>query len=219
MLLRKSYLVHITNAINSIVRRTKPIRVVNTSILLYLTTMASKSIHAFLFTPAIIPPHYPYQRQNQQLTTSSFYSPKKALCSTAEDSFFSSCHNSADDSSNIPWVKYEMTPLPDSLIDTTIFVGNLGDFIAEDTLSRLFAQVSTLQTVPSAVARTPNNYSMGYGFVTFPSTEEMEVNTNLKKKTQARTTAAYIFSLNMFCFTFLYCFLRSFFLSFFFLLL
>eukprot|EP00590_Aulacoseira_subarctica_P007054 CAMPEP_0172425420 /NCGR_PEP_ID=MMETSP1064-20121228/31948_1 /TAXON_ID=202472 /ORGANISM="Aulacoseira subarctica , Strain CCAP 1002/5" /LENGTH=164 /DNA_ID=CAMNT_0013168283 /DNA_START=380 /DNA_END=874 /DNA_ORIENTATION=+ len=67
-----------------------------------------------------------------------------------------------------------MTPLPDSLMDTTIFVGNLGDFVTEDTLSRLFATVSTLQTVPSAVARKPNNYSMGYGFVTFPTLEEKE---------------------------------------------
>jgi hypothetical protein len=94
-----------------------------------------------------------------------------------EDSFDSkdSIHDDGVSATNVPWVKYEMTPLPDSLIDTTLFVGNLGDFVTEDTLSRLFAQVSSLQTVPSAVARTPNNYSMGYAFVTFPTSEEMEV--------------------------------------------
>ena len=72
-------------------------------------------------------------------------------------------------------VKYEMTPLPDSLIDTTIFVGNLGDFVTDEMLSTLFAKVSNLQTVPSAVARKPNNYPLGYGFVTFPTAEQAEV--------------------------------------------
>ena len=72
-------------------------------------------------------------------------------------------------------VKYEMTKLPDSLIDTTIFVGNLCDFVTDEMLSKLFARVSKLRTVPSAVVRKPNNYSMGYGFVTFPTAEEKEV--------------------------------------------
>jgi hypothetical protein len=100
-----------------------------------------------------------------------------AASSRNDDSFDSkyAIHDDGVSATNVPWVKYEMAPLPDSLIDTTLFVGNLGDFVTEDTLSRLFAQVSSLQTVPSAVARTPNNYSMGYAFVTFPTSEEMEV--------------------------------------------
>jgi hypothetical protein len=73
-------------------------------------------------------------------------------------------------------IKYEMTPLPDSLVETTIFVGNLGDFVTDDTLSSVFARVATANgSVPGAVARKPNNHSMGYGFVTFRTIQEKEV--------------------------------------------
>jgi len=72
-------------------------------------------------------------------------------------------------------VKYEMAPLPDSLVETTVFVGNLGDFVNDDTLSDLFARVATANaSVPAVVARKPNNHSMGYGFVTFRTNQERE---------------------------------------------
>ena len=80
-----------------------------------------------------------------------------------------------DNSGTIYGEKYSMVELPDSLMDTTIFVGNLNDFVTDDILSDLFQQVSTLNSVPSVVARKPNSNSLNYGFVTFPSVEEKEV--------------------------------------------
>ena len=125
-----------------------------------LTLSAFKHTHAFFRSTF----HF-RQQQQQRPPSTTCTAPREYYGGSEEDKngFFSYA------------VKYEMTPLPDSLMDTTIFVGNLGDFVTEDTLSRLFATVSTLQTVPSAVARKPNNYSMGYGFVTFTTLEEKEV--------------------------------------------
>ena len=71
--------------------------------------------------------------------------------------------------------KYSMVELPDSLMDTTIFVGNLNDFVTDEILSDLFQQASTLNSVPSVVARKPNYSSLNYGFVTFPTVAEKEV--------------------------------------------
>ena len=71
--------------------------------------------------------------------------------------------------------RYEMVPLPDSMVDTTVFVGNLCEFVKDDDLSNLFKSVSTLQTVPACVVRKANMNSLEYGFVTFPNVEEKEV--------------------------------------------
>jgi hypothetical protein len=71
--------------------------------------------------------------------------------------------------------RYEMVPLPDSMLDTTLFVGNLNEFVKDDDLSELFQAVSTLQTVPACVVRRPNFDSLEYGFVSFPTVEEKEV--------------------------------------------
>ena len=71
--------------------------------------------------------------------------------------------------------RYEMVQLPDSMMDTTLFVGNLCEFVTDDDLSSLFAQASSLNHVPACVARKANNDSLKYGFVTFPSTQEKEV--------------------------------------------
>jgi RNA recognition motif-containing protein len=71
--------------------------------------------------------------------------------------------------------RYEMVELPDSMVETTIYVGNLCEFVTDDMLSSLFQQVSSLNFVPACVARKPNFSSMQYGFVTFPSVEEKEV--------------------------------------------
>jgi len=67
-----------------------------------------------------------------------------------------------------------MVELPDSMLDTTIFVGNLCEFVTDDMLSSLFQQVSTLNFVPACVARKPNMSSLKYGFVTFPTVSEKE---------------------------------------------
>ena len=72
-------------------------------------------------------------------------------------------------------MRYEMVELPDSLVDTTIFVGNLCEFVTDEMLSALFQQASTLNFVPACVARKPNSSSLKYGFVTFPTIEEKEV--------------------------------------------
>ena len=71
--------------------------------------------------------------------------------------------------------RYEMVQLPDSMMDTTLFVGNLCEFVTDDDLSSLFAQASSLNHVPACVARKANNDSLKYGFVTFPSIQEKEV--------------------------------------------
>lgn len=70
--------------------------------------------------------------------------------------------------------RYEMVQLPDSMMDTTLFVGNLCEFVTDDDLSSLFAQASSLNHVPACVARKANNDSLKYGFVTFPSIQEKE---------------------------------------------
>jgi hypothetical protein len=71
--------------------------------------------------------------------------------------------------------RYEMVPLPDSMVDQTVFVGNLCEFVQDDDLSRMFQRVSHLQSVPACVARRANKDSLEYGFVAFPTVEEKEV--------------------------------------------
>ena len=71
--------------------------------------------------------------------------------------------------------RYEMVPLPDSMVAKTVFVGNLGEFVTDDILSGLFQAVSKLQSVPACVARKPNMSSMQYGVVHFLTVEEKEV--------------------------------------------
>lgn len=68
-----------------------------------------------------------------------------------------------------------MVELPDSMMSTTLWVGNLCEFVTDEMLSELFQQASSLKFVPACVARKPNMESMRYGFVTFRSEEEKEV--------------------------------------------
>jgi hypothetical protein len=75
--------------------------------------------------------------------------------------------------------RYELVPLPDTMLDTTIFVGNLCEFAQDEDLSRTFQSVSTLQSVPACIARRPNSQSLEYGFVSFPTVEEKEVSTGI----------------------------------------
>ncbi|KAL3926581.1 MAG: hypothetical protein SGARI_005558, partial [Bacillariaceae sp.] len=70
--------------------------------------------------------------------------------------------------------RFEMVPLPDSMLDTTIFVGNLCEFAHDEDLSNVFQAVSRLQSVPACVVRRANMASLEYAFVTFPSVEEKE---------------------------------------------
>ena len=74
--------------------------------------------------------------------------------------------------------RYEMVPLPDSMMDTTLYVGNLCEFCKDEDLSNLFQAVSTLHSVPACVARKPNMASLRYGFVTFLTAQEKEVSTS-----------------------------------------
>jgi RNA recognition motif-containing protein len=66
-------------------------------------------------------------------------------------------------------------PMPDRMKATTLFVGNLCEFVRDTDLSSLFSQVSSLVTVPSCVVRKVDTQSMGYGFVSFPNVKEKEV--------------------------------------------
>ncbi|CAJ1933206.1 unnamed protein product [Cylindrotheca closterium] len=68
--------------------------------------------------------------------------------------------------------RYEMVPLPDSMLQTTLFVGNLNEFVHDDDLSRLFAPVTEWSSIPACVVRKPNMASLKYGFVTFPTEEQ-----------------------------------------------
>ena len=78
--------------------------------------------------------------------------------------------------------RYEMVPLPDRMCDTTLFVGNLCEFVNDDDLSQLFQTVSTLQSVPACVVRKANMQSLRYGFVTFLTVEEKEVRESMLAK-------------------------------------
>ena len=71
--------------------------------------------------------------------------------------------------------RYEMVPLPDSMMDTTLFVGNLNEFAQDGDLSNLFQHSSTVHSLPACVARKANYYSLEYGFVAFPTVEQKEV--------------------------------------------
>lgn len=70
--------------------------------------------------------------------------------------------------------RYELNELPDSMMATTVFVGNLNEFVHDEDLAALFARVSSLQTVPACVVRKPDMSSLRYGFVSFPSVQEKE---------------------------------------------
>jgi len=70
--------------------------------------------------------------------------------------------------------RYENVPLPDSMFDTTVFVGNLCEFAQDEDLSQKFRSVTNLKSLPACVARRPNNESLKYGFVAFPTVEEKE---------------------------------------------
>lgn len=70
--------------------------------------------------------------------------------------------------------RFEMSKLPDSMIDTTLFVGNLCEFVNDNDLSNLFGTVSILKSVPACVVRKPDMTSLKYGFVSFPSVKEKE---------------------------------------------
>jgi len=72
-----------------------------------------------------------------------------------------------------------MVELPDSMMSTTLWVGNLCEFVTDEMLGEIFQQASSLKSVPACVARKPNMESLRYGFVTFRSEEEKEIAMNL----------------------------------------
>ena len=76
--------------------------------------------------------------------------------------------------------RYENVPLPDSMLETTIFVGNLCEFAQDEDLSQQFRCVTNLNSLPACVARRPNSQSLEYGFVTFPTLKEKEVGIDTK---------------------------------------
>lgn len=78
--------------------------------------------------------------------------------------------------------RFEMVPLPDSMLDTTIFVGNVCEFAHDEDLSKVFQAVSHLNSVPACVVRRANMASLEYAFVTFPSVEEKEVRACYSKR-------------------------------------
>jgi RNA recognition motif-containing protein len=71
--------------------------------------------------------------------------------------------------------RYEMVELPDSMMSTTLWVGNLCEFVTDEMLSEVFQQASEQLFVPACVARKPNMESLKYGFVAFRSEEEKEM--------------------------------------------
>ena len=77
------------------------------------------------------------------------------------------------------WVggeRYSLIPMPDIMKATTVFVGNLCEFVQDEDLSRFFAAAAThLSRVPATVVRKPDTQSLRYGFVSFPTRQEKEV--------------------------------------------
>lgn len=72
--------------------------------------------------------------------------------------------------------RYSLVPMPDNMKATTVFVGNLCEFVQDEDLSRFFAAASThLSRVPATVVRKPDTQSLRYGFVSFPTRQEKEV--------------------------------------------
>ena len=71
--------------------------------------------------------------------------------------------------------RYSLIPMPDCMKSTTAYVGNLCEFVRDDDLSDLFAQVSVLRTLPCCVVRKPDSTSLRYGFVSFPNVQEKDV--------------------------------------------
>ena len=82
--------------------------------------------------------------------------------------------------------RHSMVELPDAMMDTTLFVGNLNEFVNDEDLSNLFQAASTLHSVPACVVRKADMSSLGYAFVSFPNAQEKEAamlrfhNTKLK---------------------------------------
>ena len=88
--------------------------------------------------------------------------------------------------------KYDMVELPDSMVDTTVWIGNLDEFVSDIDLADLILSkscgnddggggpsISPMFSVPCAIARRPNNDSLGYGFVTFPSRRDACIAVNI----------------------------------------
>lgn len=74
----------------------------------------------------------------------------------------------------------------------TLWVGNLCEFVTDETLSELFQETSSLKFVPACVARKANMESLRYGFVTFRSEKEKEVSYILYIFGDEYTTRHYI---------------------------
>jgi hypothetical protein len=92
--------------------------------------------------------------------------------------------------------RYEMVPLPDRMMETTVFVGNICEFVHDEDLSKLFQSVSKLQSLPAVVVRRANMASLQYGFVTFPTVEEKEVRIEIVKKTTRKFLVNCILTVN-----------------------
>lgn len=103
-------------------------------------------------------------------TTTSPYTPAMKL----------KVHNNIRDADIVEMLiggeRYSLVPMPRAMKATTIFVGNICEFVQDSDLSMYFSQVSSLTSVPSCVVRKVNTQSMGYGFVSFPNVDEKEVN-------------------------------------------
>jgi RNA recognition motif. (a.k.a. RRM, RBD, or RNP domain) len=76
-------------------------------------------------------------------------------------------------------VRFESVPIPEAMKETTLFVGNLCEFVKDEDLSQLFQSVSKLKSLPACVARKVDTSSLLYGFVCFPTVEEKEVSYDL----------------------------------------
>jgi RNA recognition motif. (a.k.a. RRM, RBD, or RNP domain) len=87
--------------------------------------------------------------------------------------------------------RYSLVPMPDSMKSTTVFVGNVCEFVKDEDLSGLFSEVSSVLSVPSCVVRKVNTQSLGYGFVSFPSVKEKEVRSAFRNDRPGRNRLTY----------------------------
>jgi hypothetical protein len=139
---------------------------ISCAFVLLIASMAN--IAAFQITPA-------FRNSNGMRKCSSLAPNELAVRPTGRTKLFYYDREADGMEEMVGGVRYEMVELPDSMVDFTIFVGNLCEFVTDEMLSDVFRKGSSLNFVPACVARKPNSSSLKYGFVTFPTVEEKEV--------------------------------------------
>lgn len=136
---------------------------------------SSTSITSIVVLSTILSPSWGFQTVPSSAASSRAAAPVSPSSSSLAYSNWDAFETRDSMELMVGGARYEMVELPDSMMSTTLWVGNLCEFVTDDMLSDLFRQASSLKFVPACVARKPNMESLRYGFVTFRSEEEKEI--------------------------------------------